>query len=141
MMRLLLILLAFQVGQAQAEPKCSMSLGCTFIDGLTDYLNGSGSEPSLANKDKLRTCLKDVRTSNRILLAGSKPGCTTADDQAFKLLLKLGQEEIREYQARQAKPVDDIVFEDKPCFGSLCYQTNKGWAGRYNPNHSAQGAN
>lgn len=118
-----------------------MSLGCTFIDNLTDYLKGNAVEPSFNNREKLRACLKDVRTSNRILIAGSKPGCMTADDQAFKLLLKLGQEEVREFQARHAKPVDNVVFEDRPCFGSICYQTDKGWAGRYNPHQSAQGTN
>lgn len=134
MIRYLLILLAILSVEAQAVPACDMRDRCRQISGLDNYLKGDSQEPSPSDKSLLRECMRDVRTSNRILLAGSKPGCTVADDQAFKLLVKLGQQELSEYQARAAKTVDDVVFEDKPCFGDLCWQTSKGWAGRYYPN-------
>lgn len=131
-------------GQASAEPVCSLREECHQVAGLDSYLKQPGSELALpsqpAEREHLRGCLRDVRSANTILLAGSKPGCPIADDQAFKMIMKLGQEEVREHLAQKAKSVDDIVFEDKPCFGTLCWQTEKGWAGRYHPNQSAQGA-
>jgi hypothetical protein len=144
----LLFFIAFLAGYAYATApitcengKVSVSKECQQISGLQDFLNQTDHDlpaiDSLERRALLRKCLRDVRTENMALLADSKAGCPIPDDQAFKLLTKLGQEEVREYQAQNSNRHDvlDLKYVDTQCFGSICYQTRR--TKTYNPTESA----
>jgi hypothetical protein len=144
----LLFFFAFMAGYAYATAsntcengKVSISKEYRQISGLQDFLNQAGHDlpviDLLENRALLRKCLRDVRTENMALLADSKTGCPIPDDQAFKLLTKLGQEEVREYEAQNTNRHDvlDLKYVDPQCFGSICYQTRR--TKIYNPTESA----
>jgi hypothetical protein len=134
----LLFFIAFLAGYAYATApntcengKVSISEDCRRISGLQDFLNQANHDLSAVdwskNRALLRECLRDVRTKNMALLADSKAGCPTPDDQAFRLLTKLGQEEVREYEAQHSNRDDvlDLKYVDPQCFGSICYQSRR----------------
>ena len=150
--RTLLFFLASLTVYAHANPasstcehgKVSVAQDCRQISGLQDFLNQEGHDWQLSDSQEdralLRKCLREVRTTNMALIADSKAGCPIPDDQAFKLLTKLGQEEIREYDAQQPnqKDVLNLIYVDPKCFGSICYQTRPTQI--YNPTEGADTA-
>lgn len=115
-----------------------LPMHCNQIAGLQDYLNSSSTNAQSQWRDEknapiVRDCMRGVRLQNMALKNGSRQWCMTADDQAFKLLMEIGQDENQKYHAWKAIKDNsaDVVFNNSQCFGSVCYRSS--YPGLYRP--------
>ncbi len=118
-----------------------ISSRCDQLAGLREHLNNTNfSTLELKQEDfeLARECAIQVRRMNMDLKSESKKFCAVADDQAFKIITQVGQAEIQSHRAWSSnrREVTDVVFEDKQCFGSVCYRIPNHYHVRYHPNRS-----
>ncbi len=128
-----------------ADGQVRLPVQCQGITGLQAYLNNPSADlqPEWQDEklaERVRECMRGVRLHNMDLKNDSKSWCATADDQAFKVLMKIGQEEVSRYQAwnKIKAGTTNVVFQNNQCFGSVCYRDS--FHGRYHPLQDQQGA-
>lgn len=82
-----------------------------------------------------RNCMRRVRLENQRRMAASQSSCEVADNQAFKLLSKIGRAELSEYETWKGRQnhSKEVVFVDRRCFGAVCYRIPPVYHKRYYP--------